>query len=131
MSKRRFAAILGIVFLAIGLAGFVPPLIWPPQGEALAIDSPHGLLLSIFPVNAALNGAHILLGLGGLAAARSVSGAMLYARGIAIVAALLAGMGMVPGLDDLFGLMPLYGNDIWLHLGLAATAAYVGWAHRG
>lgn len=131
MSKRRFAAILGIVFLAIGLAGFLPPLIWPPQGGALAVGSQHGLLFGFLPVSAALNAVHAMFGLWGLAAARSGTGAMLYARTVAIVCALFAVMGMIPGLDECFGLMPLYGNNIWLHLGLAATAAYVGWAHRG
>jgi hypothetical protein len=130
MSKRGFATILGLLFLLAGILGFVPPLIWPAQGGALAMDSPHGLLLGIFPVNAAHNGAHILFGLWGLAAARSAGAAMLYARAVAILYALLTLMGMIPGLDDLFGLMPLYGNDIWLHLGIAATAAYFGWAHR-
>jgi Domain of unknown function (DUF4383) len=131
MSKRRFAAILGLLFLFVGIAGFVPQLIWPAQGGALAVDSPHGLLFGIFPVNAVHNGAHILFGLWGLAAARGAGGALLYARGVAILYALLTLLGMVPGLDDLFGLMPLYGNDIWLHLGIAATAAYFGWAHHG
>lgn len=131
MSKRRFAAVLGLLLLLVGLAGFVPPLIWPAQGGALAMDSPHGLLLGIFPVNAAHNGVHLLSGLWGLAAARSAGGALLYARAVAIGYALLTMMGMVPGLDDLFGLMPLYGNGIWLHLGVAGGAAYFGWAHRG
>ena len=131
MSKRRFATILGLLFLLVGIAGFVPQLIWPAQGGALAMDSPHGLLLGIFPVNALHNGAHLLFGLWGLAAARSAGGALLYARGVAILYALLTLMGMIPGLDDLFGLMPLYGNDIWLHFGIAATAAYFGWAHHG
>ena len=131
MSKRRFAAILGIVFLAIGLAGFIPLLIWPPQGGALAMGSQHGLLLGLFPVNAMHNLAHLAFGAWGLAAARSPGGAVLYARGVAIAYAALTLMGFIPALDELFGLMPLYGNGIWLHLALAATAAYVGWVHRG
>jgi len=36
----------------------------------------------------------------------------------------------VPPLWTLFGLVPLYGNDIWLHGLLAAIAAYFGWVHR-
>lgn len=131
MSKRRFAVVLGLVLLLVGIAGFVPPLVWPAQGGALAMDSPHGLLLGIFPINAPHNCAHILFGLWGLAAARSARGALLYARSVAILYAALTIMGMIPGLDDLFGLMPLYGNDIWLHAGIAAATAYFGWAHRG
>ncbi|HST36386.1 MAG TPA: DUF4383 domain-containing protein [Allosphingosinicella sp.] len=129
MSKRRFATILGLLLLIIGILGFVPALIWPAQGGALAMDSAHGLLFGIFPVNAAHNGVHVLFGLWGLAAARSARGAMLYARAVAILYSLLTLMGMIPGLDDLFGLMPLYGNDLWLHAGIAATSGYFGWAH--
>ena len=29
-----------------------------------------------------------------------------------------------------FGLVPLYGNDIWLHALLALVGAYFGWVHR-
>ncbi len=37
--------------------------------------------------------------------------------------AVLAVMGLVPGLDTTFGLAPIYGHDIWL---LAGVAAYFG-----
>jgi hypothetical protein len=30
-------------------------------------------------------------------------------------------------LDGAFGLMPLHGHNVWLHLGTAAIAAYFGW----
>jgi hypothetical protein len=30
----------------------------------------------------------------------------------------------------MFGLVPLFGNDIWLHALLAIIAAYFGWMHR-
>ena len=38
--------------------------------------------------------------------------------------------GLLPGLDTLFGLTPLFGNDVWLHALLALIAAYFGWLHR-
>jgi len=130
MSTRRFAMILGIVFLAIGAAGFVPLLVGPAQGGAMATGSDHGLLFGMFAVNPAHNVVHLSFGLLGLLAERSTRSAILYARVVALAFSLLTVMGMVPGLDDLAGTMPLYGNNIWLHLGLAGTAAYVGWAHR-
>ena len=42
-------------------------------------------------------------------------------------------MGLVPALrlDTTFGLVPLYGNDIWLHALLAIGAGYFGFARRG
>jgi hypothetical protein len=36
-------------------------------------------------------------------------------------------MGMVPGLNTVFGLLPLHSHDVWLHAGTAAIAAYFGW----
>ena len=47
-----------------------------------------------------------------------------------MVYAALAVMGFIPGLNTLFGLMPMYGNDIWLHALLAIVAGYVGFMVR-
>jgi len=33
-------------------------------------------------------------------------------------------------LHTAFGLVPLYGHDIWLHAGLAVVAAYFGFMHE-
>jgi len=129
MSTRSFALIFGIVFLAVGALGFVPGLVQPlhpghPQMEGA------GQLLGLFPVNALHNGVHILFGLWGLMASRSLGGSVLYARGVAIIYAVLTIAGFVPNLDTLFGFVPLFGNDIWLHGAIALVAAYFGWAHR-
>ena len=45
----------------------------------------------------------------------------------AIIYGVLTIAGFVPGLSTLFGLAPLYGADIALHLGSAIIAAYFGW----
>jgi len=130
MSTRTFALVFGIVFLLAGVAGFIPQLLQPPQGGAMAPGMHHMMLLGLFPVNPLHNCAHILFGLWGLAASRGAAAALLYARAVAILYAILTVCGFVPRLDDLFGLMPLYGNDIWLHLALAIVAAYFGWVNR-
>jgi len=130
MNTRSFALIFGIVLIAAGVAGFVPQLLQPAEGGAVASGQHHLLLLGMFPVNAAHNAVHLALGLWGVAASRSASGALAYARGVAIIYAVLTVAGFVPGLDDMFGLVPLYANDIWLHLGLALVAAYFGWVNR-
>jgi hypothetical protein len=46
---------------------------------------------------------------------------------MAIVFALLAIMGLIPGLNTLFGLAPLYSHDIWLHALSALLAGYFGY----
>ena len=130
MNTRTFALIFGIVFLAAGVAGFIPQLLQPAQGGAIAPGMHHSMLLGMFPVNPAHNAVHILFGLWGLVASRGQAQALLYARGVAIIYAVLTVAGFIPSLDTLFGLVPLYGNDIWLHLALAIVAAYFGWVNR-
>lgn len=131
MNTRTFALIFGIVFVAVGVAGFVPGLVQPANDvHGLSIDTDHGQLLGLFPVNTLHNIVHLLFGLWGLAASRSLGGAVTYFRGVAIIYAVLTIAGFIPGLDTMFGLVPLYGNDIWLHALLALAAAYFGWVNR-
>jgi hypothetical protein len=56
-----------------------------------------------------------------------VTGARGYAKGLAIIYGILAVMGLIPGLNTLFGLVPLHGHDVWLHAVTAIIAAYFGW----
>ena len=131
MSTRTFALIFGIVFLAIGVAGFIPGLLQPHGAEhSLAVDAFSGSLLGLFPVNVLHSIVHVLFGLWGLLSYKSLSASILYARGVAVIYAVLTVAGLIPGLDTLFGLVPLYGNDIWLHAALALVAAYFGFMNR-
>ena len=132
MSTRTFALIFGIAFLAIGISGFIPGLSTPPHAghPDLAVDSFYGQALGLFPVNILHNIVHILFGLWGLLSYKSLSASKGYAKGVAIAYAVLTVAGFVPGLNTMFGLVPLFGNDIWLHALLAAVAAYFGWMHR-
>lgn len=132
MTTRSFALLFGIVFLLFGVAGFIPQLMQDMHAEhpKLAIDASSGQLLGLFPVNVLHNIVHILFGLWGLAASRSWAGARVYGRGVAIIYGVLTVAGFIPGLNTMFGLVPLYGNDIWLHALLALVAAYFGWVHR-
>jgi len=76
---------------------------------------------------AADNIVHGLLGLWGLASLRSQRAAILFARAMAGIFAALTLGGFVPAAGDV---LPLYGNDIWLHALLAAISAYFGWIHH-
>lgn len=129
MSTRRFALVLGILFLVVGIAGFIPALLTPAD-RPLAVDTGHGLLLGLFPVNVLHNLVHIVFGLWGIAAYRGYGAARLYAQVTAVVYALLIVMGFIPRLDTVFGLIPIHGHDIWLHLLIAAPAAYFGFRPR-
>ena len=51
-----------------------------------------------------------------------------YARFVAIAYALLAILGLIPTANvwNTFGLIPISGNDVWLHALIAVAAAIVG-----
>jgi len=51
-----------------------------------------------------------------------------YARSVAVIYALFAIMGLIPHLDTVFGLIPIHGNDTWLHGLIACVSAFFGWA---
>jgi hypothetical protein len=132
MSVRTFALIYGLVFAVTGIAGFVPGLVTPHDAveHELAIEQGAGELLGLFPTNVLHNIVHLAFGVWGLMVYRSTSAAIGYARSVAIVYAVLMIMGLIPGLDTLMGLVPLHGNDVWLHALLAAIAAYFGFVRH-
>ena len=132
MSTRTFALIFGIVFLIVGVAGFIPGLSEEVHGghPGVSIDASSANVLGLFPVNILHNLVHLAFGLWGLAASRSWGAAKGYAKGVGIAYAVLAVMGLIPGLNTMFGLTPLFGNDVWLHALLAAVAIYFGWFNR-
>jgi hypothetical protein len=126
---RYFALVYGIVFLLVGIAGFVPGLVTAPQPAAdVAVEEGFGRLFGLFPINVLHNAVHLIFGIWGLAAYRTLSAARVYGRSVAVIYAIFAVMGLIPLLNTTFGLVPLYGHDVWLHILLAIVAAYFGWA---
>jgi hypothetical protein len=126
---RTLAMIFGVLYLAAGVLGFVPGMVEPMAGDhgELVVRENHGMLLGIFPVNAVHNAVHLLIGIWGLGAALGYSSSIMFFRGLAILYGLLGILGLIPQTQNLFGLAPLHGNDVWLHLGTALIAAIVGW----
>ncbi|HEY3517698.1 MAG TPA: DUF4383 domain-containing protein [Gammaproteobacteria bacterium] len=128
MNVQTFALIAGLLFLLIGVAGFVPGLVTLHTSveHQLTIGQGAGDLFGLFAVNVAHNIVHIASGVWGLLVSRNIDAAVVYARSVAIIYALFVFMGLVPQLSTAFGLVPLHGNDIWLHGLIAAAAAYFG-----
>ena len=142
MNTRNFAMIMGIAFLLIGILGFVPGINQMHSDatlgdEGLRVGAPgHGSLLGLFHVNLLHNLVHILFGIMGLAMARRYDTARLYARIVAISYGLLVVLGLLSHvitgptgaqLGTVFGLVPIHGNDVWLHGIIALAAAYFGY----
>src|SRR5215217_7440064 len=132
MDTRRFAMILGVAFLLVCVLGFIPGVTQmhtDHTSEHLTVGGPgHGNLLGLFHVNLMHNLVHLLFGVMGIAMARSLSSARAYARIVAVAYLLLAVMGMIAAanMQNTFGLVPIHGNDVWLHALIGLAAAYFG-----
>ena len=132
MELRRFVLVFGIVYAVLGVLGFIPGVTQPPPTSApsVAMSSGYGYLFGLFPVNAMHDLVHILTGVLGIAAYASFRWARLYSRVFSIVFLLLTIMGFIPGADTMFGMAPLFGNDIWLHALTTIVTGYFGWVHK-
>jgi hypothetical protein len=129
MAVRVFAAAFGLVFLLAGASGFIPGLSPEHTHPGMVVTSESRLALGLFPVNVLHNLVHLAFGVWGLVAARTVRGSIIYGKGVALIYGLLTVLGLIPATDTTFGLVPIYGNDVWLHAALAAVAAYFGFIH--
>lgn len=135
MRTATFALFVGIAFLSAGLLGLMPAALQSPPADAppVRLTVLYGYLLGLFPVNVLHSIVHLLIGAWGVFAWRAehfhhaLSSPKNFSRGLAVLYAVLAVIGIVPGMGTLFGLVPLHGNDVWLHAGTAALAAYFGW----
>jgi len=129
MSTATFALVFGIAYLGAGLLGLVPAALMPPPADAppTQLTLSYGYLLGLFPVNALHSAVHIAIGAWGIMAGRAKASPLVYARSLALFYGVLGVMGLIPGMNTLFGMLPLHGHDVWLHLGTATVAAYFGW----
>jgi hypothetical protein len=128
MSTRLFALVFGIVFLLAGAAGFIPAMLQPVPANAppLTVGAGYGLILGLLPVNILHNAVHVLFGILGIAAYAGLYAPRMYAQIVAVAYGLLVILGLLPATNTLFGLVPIYGHDVWLHLLLGLIAAYFG-----
>lgn len=125
--QRKLALIFAVVFLVIGVAGFIP---------ALAPGNANGqLLLHIFQINSAQSLIHLLTA--GAAFAAFLGGsyyAASYFRVFGVVYAAVALWGL-PGFGHvfngvLFGLIHVNLATELLHIAIAAASLYAGFANK-
>jgi hypothetical protein len=107
------ARLAGVVFLLVGIAGFVPGLTTDLyDGLEFAGNDGTSELLGIFQVSVLHNIVHLLFGIAGLALAATVSGARAYLLGGGAVYLGLFLLGLAGGGDWI----PANDADDWLHL---------------
>ncbi|MGL5834094.1 MAG: DUF4383 domain-containing protein [Waterburya sp.] len=132
--QRNCALALGIIFLLLGIAGLIPSFISLPSStfdSGLPLDADgiyskgFGFLFGAFPTNFIHNLVHLAVGVLGIAAA-STGNARLYNRGFALSYALIFAMGILPSTQTVFGIMPIFGNNVWFNGLTAVIAGYYG-----
>ena len=120
---QNVARLVGIVFLLVGIAGFIPGLTTNLyDGLEFAGNDGTAELLGIFQVSVLHNIVHGLFGLAGLALAATPSGARTYLIGGGAIYLALFVIGIVGGGDWI----PVDDADNWLHLLFGAAMIGLG-----
>lgn len=138
-TENKCALAIGVIFTLIGIAGFVPAFVSLPSADVsgaapLPIDMPSiytqgfGYLFGLFPINLLHNLLHLSVGLFGIAASSTIGGARLFNRFFAISYLAISLMGLLPLTRTSFGVVPLFGNNVWFNALTALIAGYFGFA---
>ena len=122
------AMAVGATFVLVGVLGFVPGVTQNFDSIEFAGHESGAELLGIFQVSILHNIVHLLFGLAGFAAARTIAGARTYLIGGGLVYAALAVYGMVIDRMSDANFVPVNDADNWLHVGLAAGMIVLGLA---
>ena len=127
-SIQKMALTSGVVFVALSALGFVVTGIAMPGMVEAGAQAPK--LLGVFPLNVAHNVVHFAFGVWGLFAARSAGRALTYGLGSGVAYLLLAIIGLFA--PTLFGMVPIGGWDIPLHLAVSVllTGGSIWWLTR-
>jgi len=113
LNARTAAIVIGIVFLTVGVLGFIPNPLVSPTG--------------VFAVNPAHNLVHIVSGLVLLAGAYAGLGSSLALKIVGVVYAAVAVLGLISGGNNmLLGLILVNHADHWLHVALALVILAAG-----
>ena len=110
------AFLVGFVFLAVGILGFVPGLTANYDSLGFVGHESEAKLLGIFQVNIFHNLVHVAFGVAGLAAAATWAASRLFLIGGGIVYLVLWLYGVTIDLESAANFVSLNTADNWLHL---------------
>jgi hypothetical protein len=117
---------VGATFLLVGILGFVPGVTQNFDTMEFAGHESGAELLGVFQVSVLHNVVHLLFGLAGLAAAKSMAASRSYLIGGGLIYGALGVYGMVIDRMSDANFVPVNDADNWLHIGLAAAMVILG-----
>jgi hypothetical protein len=113
---RSLALIFGIVFLIVGIGGFIP--------QAFTNDQ----LFKVFKVNILLNLLHLLSGIIAIIIAwTNRSLCRLYFQICGVVYATMALLGLIYAENEILGVFSNNRPDTWFHMIIAIAALVIGY----
>jgi len=118
---QKYALAFGVVFLLVGVAGFIPGLTQDFGELGFAGPDSEAMLLGLFQVSILHNIVHLLFGFAGIAMSRSWDGARTFLIGGGVIYVVLWIYGLLVGEESAANFVPLNSADNWLHLFLAVA----------
>ena len=116
---QQVAKIFGIVFVIVGILGFVPGITY------------HQHLLGIFHVNAVHNLIHLATGVVAYAVSRTNwRNCRLFFRIFGVIYALVGLLGFGYGMQPVLGIIANNMADAWLHILIGAVSLYFGFLYK-
>ncbi|BCJ76804.1 membrane protein [Catellatospora sp. IY07-71] len=123
---RIAAAVVGVVFLLVGIFGFIPGLTTNYDTMQVAGHQSQAMLLGVFQVSVLHNIVHLLFGVAGLIMSRTVPAARTYLIGGGVVYGLLWLYGLLVDQASAANFVPVNTADNWLHFLLAVGMIGLG-----
>ena len=121
-SVQSLAALVGVVFLLVGILGFVPGITTHYGDLSFAGHGSGAKLLGVFQVSILHNVVHLLFGIVGLVLAKTADGARTFLVGGGAVYLVLWVVGLIGAGDWI----PVNTADNWLHFALGAGMVVLG-----
>lgn len=116
---KTIGMLFGWIYLLVGFAGFVPAL-----GGSYSMTP--STLLQIADVNILHNVVHLIIGFAGISMSRTEEGAGTFCKTFGVILLLIGIVGFF--WSNVFGILPIGGDDRWIHIISGVILAIAGFA---